>query len=337
MLQILLLILKIIGIIILAILGLLLLAVLSILLVPVRYRGSAAYDDEFRCDVRVTWLLHILSLRISYKEVLIARFRIFGFPVYKQTLFGDEEEDSEPEVESDIKEGVVGTIKNIIRVPKKTEELAEDYGPGPDDSNQDSGPDRRPALEKQKQASEASSQRPVADSSIHEEREREQAGRASEPVQENPGLFSRIRIWFRRLLKKLRFAFQNFCDKLKKIKDKKEQIQNFINDEDNRATFALILRQGKRFFKHVLPRRVRGRIAFGFDDPYTTGQVLMYASPFLGWYHKSLSLEPCFDQEILEGNIALRGRIQVATVLLLGFRVYRDRNFRKLLKKWREV
>ena len=313
--HILLLVLKIIGIVLLIIIGLILLLALSVLFVPIRYSGRASYDEAVRCDLRVNWLLHILSFRIGYEEVLTARFRVFGFTVFKETLFGDEEEYTEPETEAEIKEGIADTVRDIGRVPEKTVEVAGDYAPGPEkESGKDPGQEK-PAAHVPPQAD--SGQRPLRT-----------GGRQ--------GFFGRIKQWFLELIKKLRFSFEKFCDKLKEIKDKKEGFQNFINDEANRATFSLLLKQGKRLLKHVLPRKIKGRIAFGFDDPYTTGQVLTYVSPFLGWYHKHLSLEPYFDQSVLEGNVNFKGKIRIATVLFLGFVVYRDRNFRKLLKQWRD-
>ena len=336
--HILLLILKIIGIILLVIIGLILLLVLSVLFVPIRYSGRASYDEAAKCDIRVTWLLHILSFRIGYEEVLTARFRVFGYTVFKETLFGDDEEDTEPETEAEIKEGFADTLRDIVRIPRKTGEVAEDYAPGQDrDRKKDAAggrdkvpPDSEPGRIRSRQQAEQTVSKPAGRTG--------EAGGRKVPDQDtgSRGFFWRIKQWFLGLIEKLRFSFEKFCDKLKEIKDKKEGFQNFINDEANRATFSLLLKQGKRFLKHVLPRKIKGRIAFGFDDPYTTGQVLMYASPFLGWYHRHLSLEPYFDQVVLEGNVNFKGRIRIATVLFLGFVVYRDRNFRKLLKQWRE-
>ena len=65
MLHILLLILKIIGIVLLVILGLLLAAVLLVLLVPLRYRLEGSWHGEPAGKVRVTWLLHAVSVLAS--------------------------------------------------------------------------------------------------------------------------------------------------------------------------------------------------------------------------------------------------------------------------------
>lgn len=135
---------------------------------------------------------------------------------------------------------------------------------------------------------------------------------------------------------KKRFSFQKICDKLEEIKQRKEEVLDFVRDEDNQATFRLLWKQLKALLKHILPGKVRGKIRFGFDDPYTTGQVLSYVSPFYGWYGKQFQLIPVFETSIFEGEGWLKGRIRIGTVLFLGVRVLFDKNFRTLLKRWRE-
>ena len=65
-------ILKILGIILLVLLGLLLVIVFSVLFVPVRYRlegeKSSPGWSEANGKVKVSWLLHLIHLRIQYQE-----------------------------------------------------------------------------------------------------------------------------------------------------------------------------------------------------------------------------------------------------------------------------
>ena len=71
MLQLILLILKIIGIVLLCLLGLFLLVLCLVLFVPVRYRIQAEWTTEPENRVvqaKITWLLHSISATFSYKE-----------------------------------------------------------------------------------------------------------------------------------------------------------------------------------------------------------------------------------------------------------------------------
>ena len=81
-------ILKILGIILLVLLGLLLVIVFSVLFVPVRYRlegeKSSPGWSEANGKVRVSWLLHLIHLRIQYREKdLDWECYLFGVPLKK--------------------------------------------------------------------------------------------------------------------------------------------------------------------------------------------------------------------------------------------------------------
>ncbi len=74
-------ILKIIGLVLLGILGFILLLSLIVLFVPVRYRLDGRYKDEADVKVKITYLLHILSVVIRYTDELDLKIRIFGIPL----------------------------------------------------------------------------------------------------------------------------------------------------------------------------------------------------------------------------------------------------------------
>ncbi len=56
----------------------------------------------------------------------------------------------------------------------------------------------------------------------------------------------------------------------------------FWHDGQNQKAFHLVWKRAKKLVRYVLPKKVQGRIHFGFDDPYDTGQVLTVVSPFYG-------------------------------------------------------
>ncbi len=92
-------ILKIIGMILLCILGLILLLALLVLFVPIRYRLKAArrvQDDEpIRVDVKVTWLLHLISASFRYPEAAYLKVKVLGISVFSTEK--KEEDKAKPE------------------------------------------------------------------------------------------------------------------------------------------------------------------------------------------------------------------------------------------------
>ncbi len=136
------------------------------------------------------------------------------------------------------------------------------------------------------------------------------------------------------LFQKIKVTFQRICGKLKTAEERWQKLMEFLEKEENKNTFHLLKRQVIRFFKHVLPGKVSGTVRFGFEDPYTTGRILTYISPFYGWYGRTIQVIPVFDEQVLDGELSLKGRIRIATLLFIGFQVWRDKNFRTLLKRW---
>ena len=80
----------------------------------------------------------------------------------------------------------------------------------------------------------------------------------------------------------------------------------FWHDEQNQKAFRLVWKRTKKLVRYILPRKLRGRIHFGFDDPYDTGQVLAAVSPFYGMYARTLTLEPDFTGTALGGELHLK-------------------------------
>lgn len=81
MINLLLTILKVLGIIILCILGILLLVALCVLLIPLRYWINGEYDESFKGRVKLTWFFHIISFSFIFENEPKIRFRVFGIPI----------------------------------------------------------------------------------------------------------------------------------------------------------------------------------------------------------------------------------------------------------------
>mgnify|MGYP000031884700 FL=1 len=81
-----------------------------------------------------------------------------------------------------------------------------------------------------------------------------------------------------------------------------------ISNENNRKTIRLLLRQLKKLIRHLLPKKGKGEVVFGFDDPYTTGQVLTAVSAVYPFCHKQLDIYPVFDRQVFTAEGHFKGR-----------------------------
>lgn len=80
--------------------------------------------------------------------------------------------------------------------------------------------------------------------------------------------------------------------------------------------------------RHILPRRIRGNITFGFDDPALTGQLLGVVGMFYPLYKNKFRMAPVFDQALLEGELRLKGRIFVCYLLWTAWKVWINKDIK---------
>ena len=254
MLPIILFILKLLGILVLILLGLILGVLLLILFVPVRYRIEGSYYERLKGKVRVTWLLHIVSVTAAYEDEFSILIRLFGFRLFKPVE--ESREDAEEmlvhamEVTDEDAEEFSGDIlKDVERSGKKrlTEEgkLPEDNASGSERTNseekrkepQKMGPQKSSRLNEEPgpgSSDQAGSVQEGSDqNSSDEEHESKKTigGKAQAAADRLSSIFA-----------KLKYSFEGICDKLKTIKEKKEEIQAWISNETNRKTIRLLLR-----------------------------------------------------------------------------------------------
>lgn len=308
-------ILKWLGILLLVILGL----VLAVLFVPIRYEAEGSFKGEPAAKGRVSWLWRLFSCQVVYDGEAEVSLRIFGVKTGRKKEAADGAEEAEiPEPvvtareKHPEKEEPAGGNKPAEEAPVSGSQPGEEC-PAPE---MPETCERTSAEKLESDAAKAAPEQPGAETETGKKRQKKKR------IRQNP-------------FQKIKVTFQRICGKLKTAEEKWQKLRDFLEKEENKNTFRLLKKQVIRLFRHILPGKVSGKVRFGFEDPYTTGRILTYISPFYGWYGRKIQVIPVFDEQVLEGEISLKGRIRIATLLFIGFQVWRDKNFRTLLKRWK--
>lgn len=307
-------ILKWLGIVILVLLVLVLAVFLAVLFVPIRYGAEGSFREELLAKGEISWLCHLFSCQAIYDRDMQVSLRIFGVKLGRKKRKADVKEEAQlSESEFPESEEHSETEAPVSDRYREAEEPVREDVP---DAEVPKEPERETSRQEKSGAGPEENQR-------QPEKEKEAAKRRQKkkPIGQSP-------------FQKIKATFQRNCGKLKTAEEKWQKFREFLEKEENKNTFRLLKRQIFRFLKHILPGRVSGNIRFGFEDPYTTGKILTCISPFYGWYGKNVQIIPVFDEQVLEGEIVLKGRIRIATLLFIGFQVWQDKNFRTLLKQW---
>lgn len=308
MLTIFLTILKIIGILLLVVIGLLILGILAILFVPLRYDGKISYNEKNQCvATHITWLFRLICIEGGYQEKVYARARLLWFTLWKWKA-DEKENDKEDHLESaDYSEE---ELDRLLEERSQKEESKEET--------------------KEATVIEEKMDEPAVEESLTEVQPTEIEPKEVEPTEiESKEAESKEK-------KPKKIQFQQIGKRIKEIKEKIKHIKEMASDQRIHRAILLLIDGAWKMVRHSLPRKIKGRAKFGFEDPSTTGQILTYVSLLYPCYAKSVELVPMFTEKVIDLDLYFRGRVRLFSLIWICVKIWFDRNFRYLYKKVRK-
>lgn len=90
-----------------------------------------------------------------------------------------------------------------------------------------------------------------------------------------------------------------------------------------------------KIVKHVMPKKIRGMLRFGFDDPSTTGKVLGMICAVYPALPVELELYPDFEKAVFECDLLIKGRIFLIYIVVMGLRIFFTKEVRAAIKQVR--
>lgn len=323
MIHILFMILKALGILLLVLLFLVLLIVCTVLFLPFCYRAQVLKEEEgFACvkaSGRVSWLFGAVALTASYEEQK---------PEAQILLFGASLETWKRRLKK-IRRGeasVSRTEENETENALEAEKTAEQKAPDQKEKQQ--------KVTAQKEQPEQEQEPDAPKKSILERF----FGRIEYLPEKLLNLASRLlQTAFRllelpfRLLEKLEQKIQAG----RRLKRKWESVKKFFRSKMFREALLHAKKEVLYFLKKAAPKKVTGTVRFGFDDPALTGETLGILGMIYGKLPKDLSIQPDFEQEILQGDVRMKGSFQAVTAAGIALRLFRDQNLRKTIRHFK--
>lgn len=323
MIHILFMILKALGILLLVLLFLVLLIVCTVLFLPFCYRAQVLKEEEgFACvkaSGRVSWLFGAVALTVSYEE---------QNPEAQILLFGASLETWKRRLKK-IRRGEASV--------SRTEENETENAPEAEKTAEQKAPDQKEKQQKvtaQKEQPEQEQEPDAPKKSILERF----FGRIEYLPEKLLNLASRLlQTAFRllelpfRLLEKLEQKIQAG----RRLKRKWESVKKFFRSKMFREALLHAKKEVLYFLKKAAPKKVTGTVRFGFDDPALTGETLGILGMIYGKLPKDLSIQPDFEQEILRGDVRMKGSFQAVTAAGIALRLFRDQNLRKTIRHFK--
>lgn len=318
MLTIFLTILKIIGILLLVVIGLLVLGILAILFVPLRYDGKISYNEKNQCvATHITWLFRLIYIEGGYQEKVYARAKLLWFTLWKWKA-DEKENDKEDHLESaDYSEE---ELDRLLEERSQKEESKEDI--------------------KEAKAIEEKLDEPAVEENLTEVQPTEVQPTEIELTEVEPTEIESKEVESKEAeakeKKPKKIQFQQIGKRIKEIKEKIKHIKEMASDQRIHRAILLLIDGAWKMARHSLPRKIKGRAKFGFEDPSTTGQILTYVSLLYPCYAKSVELVPMFTEKVIDLDLYFRGRVRLFSLIWICVKIWFDRNFRYLYKKVRK-
>ena len=311
MIQIILLILKIIGITLLVILGILLFLLAVILFVPVFYRVRIIRNpEETKVTARISYLFPLFLATVQYLKKLSYKIRLFGF-ILVDSEKPKKERHSKPQKSNKKKDKKENPVETVSK---------------PEPAGQIQQPEPAPPEEEEQDTLFPVTEEPTASSS----------GGEQESEKEQKSFFEKIK----GIKGKIRKLWETICkvvSKIRKLLHQKEALQEMLSKPENKQAIRFAWDKLKHLLKHILPRKTKGYLAFGTGDPATTGQVLGVVSVLYAKTGCLLEIRPNFMEKQLETDMEMKGRIQVFTLLLIAAKVFFNQEIRNLITEFKNI
>jgi len=148
------------------------------------------------------------------------------------------------------------------------------------------------------------------------------------------------------------FGFRIPLNESKKIKKrskkgeiKKQEIKRKKKKKEFKKYFSFFQRSFldklfllvKKVLRHVLPKKYRLHLIYGFEDPADTGMLTgLFFMLFPNISNSDMmKISPIFDEELIQGEVSIKGRIIIAVLIYYFLQFYFAQGVRQMIKKIR--
>lgn len=313
--SILLTLLTIVAFTLLFLLALIVLILLTVLLVPIRYDLKLKYKESFWCSLSLSWLLKIVKFEVNYDKELSTGLKIFGIACSKNKRIPDEEdepdeEDFEEEDNESYEKYFEIEDKNKYEEADKESLSAQEYEDGDSSKRFD------------KRTEENSIVKDIDEDGENIKKEKKFSEKKRKKKKQSfPGF--------------IKNEYEKIKSKVKVLSEKKERLNKLFNNKSLRRGISKTWQAVLKLLKLFRTRELSGKIIFGFEDPYTTGQVLSYAALFYSWYKDRIEIIPVFDKEIVDIDIRAKGGVRLMLLVIIATGLWFDKDFKRLYKLYK--
>lgn len=128
---------------------------------------------------------------------------------------------------------------------------------------------------------------------------------------------------------------QSIFAKLKDIRDNISHYIEILQEEDTKTLIAHCFHVSGGLLKSVRPKKMKVKAVIGFDSPDITGKIYGFLCMLYPYYGNDIHIIPDFENQVLEVDLFIRGRIYICTLLWHGLRILFHKKLFKVIHKFK--
>ena len=308
-------ILKIIGIILGILLAILLALVLLIVFLPICYRVEGDLQEKMEIHGRLSWLFFIRVKFLAEGKKISVWLSILGF---KKVLYPAEEKAERK-------------AKKQRRSKKRTQKHTKPEEPDITEQGFEEESEVHDGLTVDDDSASIQTAELLSSSATDKSYTTADETFTDSDFSKKKSLpkfrpWHMIKTWIQKIKKFILSLKENFSN-----------IKKEVSDETNKNAVSHIFKELKTLLHHIGPRRGKAQLSYSTGDPATTGELTGVLSIMPLFYKKGIHVVPDFtsDRFYIQGNFRVNGHFQVFHLLGIFIRVYRDKDLRKLMQKFK--
>ena len=308
-------ILKIIGIILGILLAILLALVLLIVFLPICYRVEGDFQEKNEIRGRLSWLFFIRVKFLAEGKKISVWLSILGF---KKVLYPAEEK-------------AARKAKKQRRSKKRTQKHTKPEEQDTVNTGFEDEVEEHDGLTVDDDSASIQTAELLSSSATDKSYTTADENLTDSDFSKKKSLpkfrpWHMIKTWIQKIKKFILSLKENFSN-----------IKKEVSDETNKNAVSHIFKELKTLLHHIGPRRGKAQLSYSTGDPATTGELTGVLSIMPLFYKKGIHVVPDFtsDRFYIQGNFRVNGHFQVFHLLGIFIRVYRDKDLRKLMQKFK--
>ena len=301
------------------IIGLLLLVILAVLLCPIGYSADAGFDGKPDVHALIKWM-GFIKVPVDYNEQGVKfAVKLFGFQLVPKKGKGGGEEDEMKDDTSEEKTGKSEDKSDSATENAETSGKNEKSSEKPESDKKDGDSENTKESEKEAGTGKGTEKDGESDKDSGKDGEEDENDKQPFLDKLEDKIDKFIGIWDNTMCALNDEEIQlNLFLKRKSTKHSLEWTKQFLLDLGN----------------HVRPRKLKGELEFGLDDPSTTGYISAVASLYYDIYSDSFDFLPNFEEKVIKGRVNFSGRFVLGYILIKCVWLYLGRPFKYLFSKF---